>query len=285
MYPDPDPVDSALNVLKSSRFSSNPYNPQLEEKLMQEFDARNSPRSFGAVRPWVAVVGIMLVGGAAFAATGGVQMIRDLFVTVQIGDQTVDLKLEPTGEGTAEGLYRTTLPDGKEAVLQVVRSDNPAGDEHQMQVNVNVSGPGTEEESQVEIVHQRTAPAGDGKFTVADLGNTEPLNTWADSAGNTRGLYVVPAEENRLRIFLATTDAAGQTSVRMLAEPKLRVNLAETPARSEVDADGTITLRFGSENDENVLKFRVAAAGAERPTQVTSPDGQIKIELPAADDE
>ena len=73
MNRDRDMVDSALGSLRSVQYDGPSYDPQLEERLMKEFDQTTVSRRF-AHRPAVAAaLGILVLGGGAIAAGGGVQ--------------------------------------------------------------------------------------------------------------------------------------------------------------------------------------------------------------------
>src|SRR5215813_3706115 len=117
MHHDHDPVDSALNSLRSQSWAGSPHNNQLEEKLMQEFDRNQSARRFGRMPLWlVACAGVLLVGGAA---TGTVALVRSWLVTIQIGDKQYQLQTDDSGRGS----LTVQTDDGKTANIQVQRVD------------------------------------------------------------------------------------------------------------------------------------------------------------------
>jgi hypothetical protein len=286
MNPNPDPVDSALFALKSENYHSGLPNPQFEEKLMQEFQNAQSSTRPRARRAWIVALAALMVGGGAFAATGGIDMIRSWFITVQIGDQVVDLELQPAGDGTAQGEYTTQLPDGSQARLQVVASED--ADQQRTQVQVNVTSPGEEQEQQIEV-RRATATPDMKTYGVDVLGDTRPIHSWTDAAGDALRLHLVPAEEGAIRVYLART-SGGETTVRLLASPPSRMNLSSITPTVDVADDGTLSLRFeDGENGVQMMKFRIAA-GADAPEEgrtlrVETPSGPITITRPEQRDE
>lgn len=98
-----DPVDRVLQSLGERAWPMNNRNPQLENMLMREFDS-NTPVSFVARhRVLIPVVAVLILATAAFAAAGGVEMIKSLFITTSINGQVVDQRavtLDENGSAT-----------------------------------------------------------------------------------------------------------------------------------------------------------------------------------------
>lgn len=104
-----DPVDRAMASLGSREWPAGAGNAQLENMLMREFHANTSASFVARHRVLVPVVAILVLGCAGFAAAGGVEFVRSLFLTVEINGNVVhsgDVVLDENGEG------KLTLPEG-----------------------------------------------------------------------------------------------------------------------------------------------------------------------------
>ena len=77
-----DPVDSALDKLRSQRWTAGHHNHELEDKLMQEFNNRQSVPKFARRRTLLAALGLVTVGGVALAATDGFETLKNWFVRI-----------------------------------------------------------------------------------------------------------------------------------------------------------------------------------------------------------
>jgi hypothetical protein len=214
---------------------------------MQEFSQNRSPRFISRRPALVAACAIVLIGGGAFAAAGGIDLLKRYFVTVDVGGQALHLELQPTGEHSQEGSLDTQLADGRQAKIQVQRTD--AGENQQkMQVRVNLTGEGTQTESDSEIAIRRSANVGadsNTTYTVADLGDAEPAHEWTNSQGEGRALYLIPNDDGQLRIFSVRTAADGAKTVRMLTQLPSAMGFEGTPEVT-TGANDTITLTWGS---------------------------------------
>jgi hypothetical protein len=77
----------------------------MKDMLMQEYDNRRSSSRTGRRNLLVAALAVLLLGGAGFAAAGGVDLIKGwlLTVTVEVDGQVVaveDVVLDEDGKGT-----------------------------------------------------------------------------------------------------------------------------------------------------------------------------------------
>lgn len=91
-----DPTDRALASLKQQHWTHAEHGDQLEETLMKQFGNNRTKRRLGANRAWIAALAVVLLGGAGFAAAGGVEKIRELIrVQISLDGVTTDAVLEP----------------------------------------------------------------------------------------------------------------------------------------------------------------------------------------------
>ena len=128
-----DPVDSALDRLRSDSWTGRAYDPELENRLMQEFNQPKSAARSAGPRILAIAVALLLVSGATFAATGGIDKVTGWFVTIEMGDEVIDLTLDENGEATIRretddgglttvSVKKGTTPDGGETTTPVTRA-------------------------------------------------------------------------------------------------------------------------------------------------------------------
>ncbi len=79
-----DPVDGALTSLKGRQWPGDSTNNETKDILMQEFQKNRSSARLGRHPVLVAALAIVLLGSVGFAAAGGVQMVRNWIVTVEV---------------------------------------------------------------------------------------------------------------------------------------------------------------------------------------------------------
>lgn len=278
MNRDRDMVDSALGSLRSVQYDGPSFDPQLEERLMKEFDKTTVSRRF-AHRPAVAAaLGILVLGGGAFAAGGGIDYIKSLFVTVEIDGQQVDVELQPVGDGTHEGELVTTLADGRDAHVQVRKTENADAGEHEMRVQVNLDD-GDQMTEDVNVSRRRVSTDGPIAATIEDLGDAEPVHEWTDANGSDRALYLIENESGEnLNVFSTTTDEAGATSVKRLAT--LPAEGFEGTPEVSVDDSGLISIKWtsGEAGNEQVRQIKLIDVTSNNPET-------MHVELKAALDQ
>ena len=288
---DHDQTERALTSLRSVQWDGPTFDPTLEEKLMNQFSTQQSNTSARRrVGPIVALA-IVLVGGGAFAAAGGIDMIRSLFVTVDIEGQPVQVELTPTGENTYEGSLNTQLADGRTADINVVRSE-PEPNSRQMEVRVAVSDDdeGEQHEAVEHQIHKQRLNVGrpdpSAVFTLDDLGDNQPIHTWTNAEGQAKAVYAVNrAETSLLEIYSTLGQADGTTVVKQLA--KLPAELfAGTPQVSIAD-NGDVRLVWdsgdGETNNRREIRLRdkSSATKSEETLDIDAalPDSPIKVRL------
>ena len=86
-----DPVDGALESLKGRTWPGSNDNEETRNKLMQEYQSKRASSRLGRRGMVIAALAILVLGGAGFAAAGGVEVIRGWFITVEIDGRVIDL--------------------------------------------------------------------------------------------------------------------------------------------------------------------------------------------------
>lgn len=289
MNRDRDMVDSALSSLRSVRYDGPSYDPQLEERLMKEFDKASVSRRF-IHRPAVAAaLGILVLGGGAFAAGGGIDYIKSLFVTVEVDGQQMNVELQPVGDGSHEGELSTTLEDGRDAHIQVRKTDNPADGEHEMRVQVNLDDGNTMTED-VRVDKRKTLNSGAlPDATVEDLGDAEPAHTWTNAEGQYREIYLIEDEAGEFLNVFTTLLADDVVTVRRLAN--LPAGRFEGTPEVSVDERGLITMKWvsGDPNNENIQEIKLIDVTSNNPATMheelkdaldhAMKDGPVKVKV------
>lgn len=215
---------------------------------MKEYTKTTASRSFMHRPAIAAALGFLVLGGGAFAAGGGIQYVKSLFVTVEIDGQPTAIELQPVGENLYEGSLQTQTQDGRDAHVVVRRLEGDPN-EQKMTVNVNLTGDDSIEEREQNIVVRRNA-APPEEFKLADLGDAVPAHEWSNAEGQDRALYLITDEESgELQIF-STTTTEEETVVRRVAMlPAGRHNGEPTIS---VDENDLITLTWATGEGDNV---------------------------------
>ncbi|HKQ49046.1 MAG TPA: hypothetical protein VJZ71_13330 [Phycisphaerae bacterium] len=251
---------------------------------MQEF-SKNRTSRFVARRPaLVAACAVLLVGGGAFAAAGGIDLIKSLFVTVDIDGQAVQLELQPVGENTYEGSLDTEIADGRQASIRVKRVEN-SPNELNTQVHVNVSDDGTVTENESEVVIRKGLNVGadpNAVYSMDDIGEAQPAHEWTNASGQARSLYLIDTGDGKIGVFSVTVTAEGTANVRRLAHLPAEAGFDTAPDVSVDDKD-MITLTWGGDEDRRVIKlidrYSNNPADLANPLSLDTPDGEIKVKV------
>ena len=86
-----DPVDEALDALRDRTWHGDGTSKELRGELMKKIEENASRTGFSRRGMTVAVLALCALGTAGFAAAGGVDLIRGLFVTVEVNGEVVDI--------------------------------------------------------------------------------------------------------------------------------------------------------------------------------------------------
>lgn len=243
----------------------------------------------------LALLALLVIGGGTFAATGGVQKLRQWLVTVEIGGQVHEFTTDDNGIGT----FTIETEDGGQAEVQIEVASSAEGDETQT-VQITAQSPCGDATQDVEMRRRQMMlggdEAGDAQYTTDDLGDAEPVAEW-ENDGLANAVYLVPNAEDEgegFKVFIASTDADGETTVSLAAAPPVALPDDEDAVNAELGDDGLLTLTITSgEGMEMVMKFMVAAdtgtnpgcCDPDEPLTVGTPDGEITITLEAQEAE
>jgi hypothetical protein len=155
---------------------------------------------------------VLFVGGAAFAAVGGAEAVKELFLNVRIVirgidgeavEATVDLEQVEGEEGAATGTI--DLGDGGQATLELMTVDagdltgaDGLGGEEMKMMTVSLSGTVSDQEdlaAERTIELLATMNTGDGPIEQTDIleqiAEAELVVPWTDGNGDDRELYIV----------------------------------------------------------------------------------------------
>lgn len=282
-----DPVDSALDTLRSEDWTAQSYNPDLENRLMQHFGTNDQRSRFRHPRTVAIGVALLAVSGVTFAATGGVETIRSWFVTVEINGQQTEVALDPNGEAE----FDIQTDDGDTANIHIQRTES-ADQGHTMRIDVCKTDDANTRKEVVRMVRGVRPGLDQTEYTLDDLGSAEPLHTWQDARGGRHEVYILPGVDGEgSRVFLVSRDEAdSEPSVRLIASPQISLLGLDGQPDVSVDEQGLISIRSDDgQGRAGEIKLRIAAGeSAEdlaRAASVATPDGQIKITVqPSSDD-
>ena len=117
-----DIVDGALQSLADQRWPGAHHNPELECKLMQAYDTQKSKNVLFRHPLIAACLAVLVLGSFGFAAAGGVEMIKALFVKVEVDGVEIH---DPAYQGGPVNLTITTDSDGAQTVIFTDENGNP----------------------------------------------------------------------------------------------------------------------------------------------------------------
>gem|GEM_PF-2433977 len=86
-----DSVDRALESLGSRYWPGDFQKHKLEERIMQSYQNNRTSAHPGRRGKLIAALAVMLLATAGFAATGGLDMVKGWFITVEINGEPVDI--------------------------------------------------------------------------------------------------------------------------------------------------------------------------------------------------
>jgi hypothetical protein len=126
-----DPVDSALQSLGGQKWPGASHNPELEDKLMRVLEDKGSVSRIRRHPLLAACLAVLVLGSLGFAATGGIEMIRSWFVTIEVNGEVIGpMEVVPDENGNAEFDIPPIEVEGDEAAVATITIDSgeAAGD-------------------------------------------------------------------------------------------------------------------------------------------------------------
>ena len=147
-----DPVDRALESLRSQRWTGDPNKTELEERLMGAFNTPQ-PSRFNKYRALLIALAVVLVGGAGFAATGGAAALKRILVSISVGGEVNQFEMDADGEGT----FTFEAEDGSQATVHV---------QSQTDVEPELGGEGTMLMSTIDVHMQGSAAEGETEIAI-----------------------------------------------------------------------------------------------------------------------
>ncbi|MCH7993789.1 MAG: hypothetical protein IIB57_05015 [Planctomycetes bacterium] len=136
-----DPVEQALAALKSEPRRVGGSKQELEKRLMEQFGTAGTASRFTKYRTLLVALGVILVGGAGFAATdAGSSVLKNIFVRISIDGEISEVELAVIdGEAT----WTTENDDGGTTTINLFQLDELDGDNVQtVDVRVDADGVG-----------------------------------------------------------------------------------------------------------------------------------------------
>lgn len=294
MYDNPDPIDRALASLRSQHWTGEPHKVELEEKLMKMYRAKNLSFHIGQHRVLTTLLAVLLIGGVGFAAAGGVEVVKTLFVTVRIlgpnGEvyETTDVEPIEYEDGAATAVI--DMGEGQQATLELQRVDpedlledgGVAVGEEMAVMTITLDGPpagahrdgGTEQTIDINMLATTETDGPVGQTSaLRQIAQAEVMIPWVDGAGRPRELHLVRNAEDDIgtsfKIFSSRTLDGGEKVFDMIGLVPGVFAQATEVSSAEVDEYGvtTLTLLF-EDGQERTLKFSTtgedAGDGADR---------------------
>lgn len=287
MYDNPDPTDRALASLRSQHWTGEPHKVELEEKLMKMYRAKNLSFHIGQHRVLTTLLAVLLIGGVGFAAAGGVEAVKTLFVTVRLlgpnGEvyETIDVEPIEYEDGAATAVI--DMGDGQQATLELQKVDpeelledgSVAMGEEMAVMTITLDGPpagahrdgGTEQTIDIDMLATtETDEPMDQTSVLQQIAQAELVIPWVDNAGQSKELYLVRDTEDDtgtcFKIFCSRELDSGEKVFDMIAMvPGVFAQVTDV-SNIEVDEYGVTTMTFLFEDgQERTLKFNTASEG------------------------
>ncbi|MCH7702445.1 MAG: hypothetical protein IID37_12240 [Planctomycetes bacterium] len=280
-----DPVDSALEMLRADEWSAENCSPDLENRVMQQFNNRPPASRFGHSRSILLALAFVAIGGVTFAAAGGVGALQRWLVRIEIDGQVTEVTLDENGEHT----FTVDTEDGGTATVHIQQSTSPDGET--TRIAIQATGDGTDEREVCKVIRKVRKGLPESTFSLDDLGDAEPLAEWTNQAGDDNELYILSAEEGSgSRIFFVTYPEGGDPEVRLVGSPSIQLVGEGLDTQVQVSDNGTVSIAVNDGSDEVCqLKLRIAMGDIadEMPQniRVQTSDGAIKVQVAPIDDE
>lgn len=210
-----DPVDRALESLRSQPWTGASFDETLEQKLMQTFPRQQRPSFVRRHGVLCVTLAALFAGGVGFAATGGTQVVKHWIVKlelVSIDGQSIEAHLQPV-----DGSDPVTFSVGRQgtATLELQADTVDLVQTENRQANVTVQLQATadpaSDDAEMSFTAEATANVEFAPLGVAErvdpvmteIGEAVDIVDFVDQAGEWQELHVVPAygEEQGFDVF------------------------------------------------------------------------------------
>lgn len=242
---------------------------------MRESETNTSSLRITRYRTLIAALAFILVGGAAFAAVGGVEAVKKVFVNVTIrlmgpdGESYEYVQLQPfeIEDGTAS----TTLEIGDGQMATMVLEKTGGSDSAESADIVegefttamatitigSVSAPqgdiGAERTIELSMTANTGDEAIDQEFVLEQIANADVVVPWVDSAGEIREFYVVRSfteTEPVLKVFSSRLLDSGEEVYDMVGLLTGVITDGDEITAVDIDDEGLATMTLLLENGE-----------------------------------
>jgi len=214
----PDPVDRALESLRSQSWTGASFDERLEQKLMQTFP-RLKRRSFVRRHAVLCVsLAALFAGGVGFAATGGTQVVKHWIVKLEListHGQVLEAHLQPVDGGNATtlsvggGTGTTTFQLQADAIDVVDAEGGLANVAVELRATTdpgsNEAGLSFTAEATANVEHAPPGVAERVEPVMAEIGEAVGIVDWIDEAGEWQELHVVPVHGDTQGFDVFTT--------------------------------------------------------------------------------
>lgn len=274
-----DQMNRVLNTLRSQEWTGEPYNIQLEERLMKQFSGNKRQSGWHRHRTALLAVCVLAVSSAGFAAAGGVAGLKNWLIKVNVNGQVTEVQTDENGEAN----FTVETDDGPAQVS--VKTWGDGAGEKGARVEISKSDDALEHKQVVEkVVRQGDGPVNCGPLSLDVIGNAQPLASWPSGAGDQHKLYIIAGPEGSgSDILMARYPAQGEAEVYRIGALPAEMLAGSTP-HVEVGADGLVTITLGEGTDNhNVMKFKALISDSEMPAPANidlgGELGSVKVEV------
>lgn len=280
-----DPVDNALDALRTETWSAAPLTPEQETLLMQQADKQMKQRGPQSYRALIAAIAVIAVGGAAFAATDGVSRLRTWLFDVEVAPGTNAKILVHDGQ---TGTMIIEDDDGTITEIEA-RADELEDGGTRAKVTVRKS----DDIGETEDVHEVIRVRGEGPVETVSLDvlkDAELLTDWFDETERVVEVYAVSKKgDKKAQLYVVTEGFEPLPDRRIIASPKVLALFLETKPVVTVDKAGTIGIEFDAGDEVAMFKFATGMTTSDDtpdvdgPIEIESADGEMRIRVKSSD--
>ncbi len=302
MKPSKDPVDGALDMLRNESWTVDPFTPEMENRLMTQHDHQQAHRARFNRSSVTAVscFALLLLGGAAFAATDGISALKR-FLQIEINGKVTDIELDENGEST----FEVDTEDGGTATVHVQHKQ----DEDSYSTTVEVQKEGgmvrnedgewvpfegeIEEEFAVAAMRKAGAPEmftemREG-FSLEDAAKETPAAEWSNEDGTRRvTLHIVPVDgSDRVRVAAIGHNFHGLDEGLSLVGMSMMPDQPGFAPSVSVDGDNVTVIWDNGAGEVREMQFRSSRTatsngrtpGIPLPPNMNFPGGNIRVSV------